>query len=131
MNLVAVLSDDRARERLLALQIVAIDAPHEAEVQEADLAVGTQQVVARMRVARGDPHPGNYLLCPDGRVCFLDFGLIRRVDRDYLEGEQALARAVVDGDAAAAAEVAGRHFTLSENMIRDLVARVRQDEAAR
>lgn len=56
-------------------------------------------LLEREFIAAGDPHPGNYLLCPDGRVCFLDFGLIRRVDREYLEGEQALARAVVGGDA--------------------------------
>ncbi len=55
-------------------------------------------LLERERIAAGDPHPGNYLLCDDGRVCFLDFGLIRRVDKDYLEGEQALARAVIDGD---------------------------------
>ena len=24
----------------------------------------------------GDPHPGNYLFLPDGRVCFLDFGMV-------------------------------------------------------
>jgi predicted unusual protein kinase regulating ubiquinone biosynthesis (AarF/ABC1/UbiB family) len=56
-------------------------------------------LLERERIAAGDPHPGNYLLCPDGKVCFLDFGLVRRVDRDYIEGEQALARAVVSGDA--------------------------------
>src|SRR5262249_2802976 len=38
----------------------------------------------RDRIALGDPHPGNYLLCPDGRVCFLDFGLVRRVDATRL-----------------------------------------------
>lgn len=52
----------------------------------------------RERIAAGDPHPGNYLLCPDGRVCFLDFGLVRQVDDDYLHGEKALARAVIEGD---------------------------------
>ena len=26
----------------------------------------------RDRIALGDPHPGNYLACPDGRVCFLE-----------------------------------------------------------
>ncbi len=56
-------------------------------------------LLEREHIAAGDPHPGNYILCPDGRVCFLDFGLVRHVDDDYLEGEQALARAVIDGDA--------------------------------
>ena len=54
----------------------------------------------RERVAAGDPHPGNYLLADDGRVCFLDFGLVRRMDADYLEDERALAQAVIAGDAA-------------------------------
>jgi predicted unusual protein kinase regulating ubiquinone biosynthesis (AarF/ABC1/UbiB family) len=52
----------------------------------------------------GDPHPGNYLLCPDGRVCFLDFGLMRRIDEAYLDGEQALAQAAIDRDATAVHE---------------------------
>ncbi len=56
-------------------------------------------LLRRERIAAGDPHPGNYLLGDDGRVCFLDFGLIRRMDADYLEDERALARAVIDGDA--------------------------------
>jgi predicted unusual protein kinase regulating ubiquinone biosynthesis (AarF/ABC1/UbiB family) len=47
----------------------------------------------------GDPHPGNYLLGADGRVGFLDFGLMRTVDPGYLEGERAVARAVSAGDA--------------------------------
>jgi predicted unusual protein kinase regulating ubiquinone biosynthesis (AarF/ABC1/UbiB family) len=48
----------------------------------------------RDRIALGDPHPGNYLLRPDGRVCFLDFGLIRDVDGSRLTAEAAIARAV-------------------------------------
>jgi predicted unusual protein kinase regulating ubiquinone biosynthesis (AarF/ABC1/UbiB family) len=28
----------------------------------------------------GDPHPGNFLAEPDGRVAFLDFGLFKRID---------------------------------------------------
>ena len=54
------------------------------------------------RRAAGDPHPGNYLLLGDGRVGFLDFGLMRVVDAAYLETERALARAVDAGDAPAA-----------------------------
>jgi predicted unusual protein kinase regulating ubiquinone biosynthesis (AarF/ABC1/UbiB family) len=55
----------------------------------------------RDRIALGDPHPGNYLLCPDGRVCFLDFGLVRRVDATRLAAERAIALAVRDEDAEA------------------------------
>ena len=53
----------------------------------------------RLRRACGDPHPGNYLLLDDGRVGFLDFGLMRVVDADYLAGERALAQAALAGDA--------------------------------
>ena len=51
------------------------------------------------RRAAGDPHPGNYLLLDDGRVGFLDFGLMRVVDADYLEQERQLAQAVTGDDA--------------------------------
>jgi predicted unusual protein kinase regulating ubiquinone biosynthesis (AarF/ABC1/UbiB family) len=51
--------------------------------------------------ASGDPHPGNYLLLDDGRVGFLDFGLMRVVDASYLGAEQAIARAAAAGDARA------------------------------
>jgi predicted unusual protein kinase regulating ubiquinone biosynthesis (AarF/ABC1/UbiB family) len=56
-------------------------------------------LVRRERIAAGDPHPGNYLLAQDDRVCFLDYGLIRRMDADYLADERALAQAVIDRDA--------------------------------
>ncbi|HWI73781.1 MAG TPA: AarF/ABC1/UbiB kinase family protein [Baekduia sp.] len=58
-------------------------------------------LLRRERTAAGDPHPGNYLLADDGRVCFLDFGFVRRMDADYLEDERALAQAVIRGDAPA------------------------------
>ena len=54
-----------------------------------------------LRRAAGDPHPGNYLLLDDGRVGFLDFGLMRVVDADYLERERAVGRAVAARDAQA------------------------------
>jgi predicted unusual protein kinase regulating ubiquinone biosynthesis (AarF/ABC1/UbiB family) len=54
-----------------------------------------------LRRCSGDPHPGNYLLLEDGRVGFLDFGLMRVVEAEYLEAERAVARAVVAGDAQA------------------------------
>src|SRR5215212_8189602 len=66
----------------------------------------------RDRIALGDPHPGNYLLCPDGRVCFLDFGLLRDVDAARVAGERAIALAVRRRDAAAlkAALLAGGYL---------------------
>jgi predicted unusual protein kinase regulating ubiquinone biosynthesis (AarF/ABC1/UbiB family) len=53
----------------------------------------------RDRIALGDPHPGNYLQCPDGRVCFLDFGLMRAVDLTRVAHERTIARAAADRDA--------------------------------
>ena len=66
----------------------------------------------RDRIALGDPHPGNYLLRPDGRVCFLDFGLLRDIDADRVAAERAIALAVRDKDAAGlkAALVAGGYL---------------------
>jgi predicted unusual protein kinase regulating ubiquinone biosynthesis (AarF/ABC1/UbiB family) len=55
----------------------------------------------RDRIALGDPHPGNYLLCPDGRVCFLDFGLLRDLDTARVDQERAITLAARDRDAQA------------------------------
>jgi predicted unusual protein kinase regulating ubiquinone biosynthesis (AarF/ABC1/UbiB family) len=35
-----------------------------------------------------DPHPGNYILMPDGRVAFLDFGMTKKLDREQILLEQ-------------------------------------------
>jgi len=66
----------------------------------------------RDRIALGDPHPGNYLLCPDGRVCFLDFGLVRYVAAARVAVERAIALAVREGDGEAvkAALLAGGYL---------------------
>ncbi len=58
-------------------------------------------LLSHERLVAGDPHPGNYLLTADGRVCFLDYGLMRRIAPAYLEEERVLARAVIAADAAA------------------------------
>lgn len=36
----------------------------------------------RLKAFNGDPHPGNYLFQPGGRVTFLDFGLVKRFTPD-------------------------------------------------
>ncbi len=52
-----------------------------------------------LEVALGDPHPGNYLLREDGRVSFFDFGMLRRLPRDYLASEARVMHAIRDADA--------------------------------
>jgi predicted unusual protein kinase regulating ubiquinone biosynthesis (AarF/ABC1/UbiB family) len=45
----------------------------------------------------GDPHPGNALLLPDGRMAFLDFGLFKRISREAAESELRIHRLGVEG----------------------------------
>jgi predicted unusual protein kinase regulating ubiquinone biosynthesis (AarF/ABC1/UbiB family) len=45
-----------------------------------------------------DSHPGNYLLMPDGRVAFLDFGMTKKLDREQIELEQVAFDAAVNKD---------------------------------
>ena len=45
-----------------------------------------------------DAHPGNYLLLPDGRVGFLDFGMTKHLDQDQIELEIAALDAIFDDD---------------------------------
>jgi predicted unusual protein kinase regulating ubiquinone biosynthesis (AarF/ABC1/UbiB family) len=55
-------------------------------------------LVWRESIVCGDPHPDNCLLCPDGRVCLLDFALLRDLEPEYLDGERDVMRAVIDAD---------------------------------
>lgn len=52
-----------------------------------------------LHLALGDPHPGNYLLCDDGRVAFFDFGMLRRLPEEYLSREARVFGAIREGDA--------------------------------
>ncbi|NNE73237.1 MAG: AarF/ABC1/UbiB kinase family protein [Acidimicrobiales bacterium] len=55
----------------------------------------------RLRVFNGDPHPGNYLFGADGRVTFLDFGLVRRFDQSELDTFGDLIKTMIAGEPAA------------------------------
>jgi len=56
----------------------------------------------RMRAFNGDPHPGNYLFHGDGRVTFLDFGLVRYFSPEELHVFESMVRtAAVEHDDAA------------------------------
>ena len=52
----------------------------------------------RQYVFNGDPHPGNYLLADDGRVAFIDFGLVKHFDADEIGQFARLIRAMLDRD---------------------------------
>jgi predicted unusual protein kinase regulating ubiquinone biosynthesis (AarF/ABC1/UbiB family) len=49
----------------------------------------------RLGMFNGDPHPGNYLFEPEGRVTFLDYGLVKHFSDEDRAGFEALIRAVV------------------------------------
>jgi tRNA A-37 threonylcarbamoyl transferase component Bud32 len=53
----------------------------------------------RRHAFSGDPHPGNFLLQPDGRVAFFDFGLFKRMDPASVRFELACQRAAAEGRA--------------------------------
>ncbi len=43
----------------------------------------------------GDPHPGNYLFGGEGKVSFIDFGLVKHFTADELDGFSNLIRSIV------------------------------------
>ena len=52
----------------------------------------------RFQVFSADPHPGNYLLLPDGKVAFLDYGLVRAVDPGTLGHLLEIIQALIGDD---------------------------------
>lgn len=49
----------------------------------------------RFHAFNGDPHPGNYLFRPGGRVTFLDFGLVKHFTADEMDTFQRMITAAV------------------------------------
>jgi predicted unusual protein kinase regulating ubiquinone biosynthesis (AarF/ABC1/UbiB family) len=68
----------------------------------------------RHRQFSGDPHPGNFLLRPDGTVAFLDFGLFKVMPAELIEIELACQRAGHEGDAERLHEIFSRTGFLRE-----------------
>jgi predicted unusual protein kinase regulating ubiquinone biosynthesis (AarF/ABC1/UbiB family) len=68
----------------------------------------------RLGMALGDPHPGNFLLAADGRLAFLDFGMLRQLPPDYMEHESEVFRALVDEDVGRVRAIMGRLGYLPE-----------------
>ncbi len=48
----------------------------------------------RLGLALGDPHPGNLLLAEDGRLAFIDFGMLRQLPDGYMQREGAVYRSL-------------------------------------
>jgi ubiquinone biosynthesis protein len=46
----------------------------------------------------GDPHPGNIFILPDNIVCFLDYGMMGRVDEEVKNDLASLVKAFIDKD---------------------------------
>lgn len=58
---------------------------------------------ARAGLLHADPHPGNYLVLPDGRLGVVDFGLVARLPQGLPPAMGRLIRLAMDDDAAAMA----------------------------
>ncbi len=56
------------------------------------------EMAFRHRMLHCDPHPGNYLFEPDGRVDLLDFGCVKRFDPYWIATYARCAVASLDGD---------------------------------
>lgn len=57
-----------------------------------------QRCIAELAVFNGDPHPGNYIFLEDGRVVFLDFGCVKRLDSAALQGQKTIAQTIRAAD---------------------------------
>ena len=49
-------------------------------------------------VAHADPHPGNFMVMPDGRLGIMDFGSIKRFSPAFVAAHRGTFRAVVTGE---------------------------------
>lgn len=52
------------------------------------------------RLFNADPHPGNYIFLPEGRIAFLDFGCTQHLDLDHNLTARQMHRAALDRDEA-------------------------------
>lgn len=58
----------------------------------------TFRSMLRYGVLYADPHPGNYRFFDDGHVAFLDFGCVKILPPDLIEGMKRYMRAAMDSD---------------------------------
>jgi predicted unusual protein kinase regulating ubiquinone biosynthesis (AarF/ABC1/UbiB family) len=58
----------------------------------------TYATILRLCMFNADPHPGNYLFHDDGGVSFLDFGCVKRFEREQVDVMIAVGRACMRND---------------------------------
>ncbi|HEX9014725.1 MAG TPA: AarF/ABC1/UbiB kinase family protein [Chloroflexota bacterium] len=89
-------------ERLHGVKIDDLAALETAGVDRKALAETGAQVVLKMVLHDGffhaDPHPGNFLVLPDGRLGLLDYGMVGLVDESTREGLLYLLLAISNQD---------------------------------
>jgi predicted unusual protein kinase regulating ubiquinone biosynthesis (AarF/ABC1/UbiB family) len=98
---------DLSRERVMVSEFVTgigFEAVKELPQEEKDRVAEIIfrfyfQCLYRHRQFSGDPHPGNFILLPDGVVAFLDFGLFKTIGPEPVELELECQRAVIAQDA--------------------------------
>ncbi len=98
-SVVTQLCGDRVITSELA-EGVRFDEMETWEQSERDLAAETLfryvfRSLYRFHAFNGDPHPGNYLFLPGGRVTFLDYGLVRRFQPTDIDLLQDMIRTMV------------------------------------
>jgi ubiquinone biosynthesis protein len=76
------------------------------------------QTIFEEGLFHADPHPGNVLVLPDGRLSLLDFGMTGELDESMRESLKLLLEAVVKGDARAVTEAYLEMTTASEKVKR-------------
>ncbi len=103
---VPAVHDDLSTRNVLTTEFVAgrpFEQVYEADLEERERVAEILyrfvfRSLNRQYVFNGDPHPGNYLLADDGRVAFLDFGLVKHFQPDEVEQFAQLIRAMIDRD---------------------------------
>jgi predicted unusual protein kinase regulating ubiquinone biosynthesis (AarF/ABC1/UbiB family) len=42
--------------------------------------------ISELKMVHADPHPGNFIVQPNGDLCLIDFGCVKRIDDDFYQG---------------------------------------------
>jgi predicted unusual protein kinase regulating ubiquinone biosynthesis (AarF/ABC1/UbiB family) len=95
LSAMRVLTSERIRGRGF---YAVLDDPQETRNRHGEIISRFAQGSINEGVFSGDPHPGNYIFLDDGRVCFIDFGLVKRLDAHETELLRAPGRAGLNGD---------------------------------